>query len=112
MERVNSSKEEKPESPFGEVISHYSQQDAIDDGILVYVGNWGRERVLITSALFAQGYHDQSKRIGLIERGLGMLAKSDPEDSPAMCLRVIEKNKIWVIWNPGHGVTFMMPEDY
>jgi len=108
----DSSKEKLTDPVFGEVISTYTQDQAIDDGFLVFTGNWGDERVLFTSALFAQGYEDAEKRTRLIELGLKHLRQPDKEDTAEMRLRVIEKNKIWVIWNPGYGVTFLQPEDY
>jgi hypothetical protein len=45
-------------------------------------------------------------------RGLGLLKLPDPEDSEYMKLRVIEKDKLWVIWSAGEGFVFMKPEDY
>jgi len=97
---------------FGEVISAYTQDQAIEDGVLVLVGHVGEERVVFTSNLFAEGYEDEVKRKALVQRGLGMLKIPEDEDSRSMRLRVIEEGKIWVIWNPGEGFTFLKPEDY
>jgi len=96
---------------FGEVISVYTQEQAIEDGVLVHTGDCGKQKVLFTSNLFYDGYEDLEKRTALVKRGLEMLAKDDPEDTSYMRLRVIEKDKIWVIWN-AEGITFMKPEDY
>ena len=96
---------------FGEVISVYTQDQAIEDGVLVHTGYCGKERVVFTNNLFHEGYEDLDKRTALIKKGLEMLKKDDPEDTSYMRLRVIEKGKIWVIWN-GDGFTFMKPEDY
>ncbi len=97
---------------FGEVISRYTQDQAIEDGVLVHVGSVGNERVVFTTALFSEGYENEIKRRSLVEKGLELLRKPVPEDSPSMRLRVIEKDKIWVIWNQGEGFTFLMPDDY
>ena len=67
--------------------------------------------MLFTSSLFYDGFEDLHKRTELVKRGLEMLGKDDPEDTSYMRLRVIEKGKIWVIWNT-EGITFMKPEDY
>lgn len=97
---------------FGKVISAYTQNEAIEDGVLVYVGNIGNQRVVLTRTLFDQGYDDGPKRKALVEKGMELLCREDLEDSPDMRLRVIEKGKIWVIWNVGEGFTFLTPEDY
>ena len=97
---------------FGPVISKYTAKDAVEDGIFVEVGSIGKEPVYFTSNLFESGgYEDQDKRISLLNKGLDLLRKEDPEDSDYMRLRVIEKDEIWVVYN-GEGVTFMKPEDY
>jgi hypothetical protein len=51
------------------------------------------------------------KRDALIKKGLNLLAKVDKEDTNYMRLRVVVKDKIWVVLN-GEGITFMKPEDY
>ncbi len=94
-----------------EIISIYTQDQAIEDGVLALVGYLGKQRIVFTSNLLYDGYEDSEKRIALIKKGLELLKKDDPEDSPHMRLRVIEKDKIWVIWN-AEGFTFMKPEDY
>lgn len=98
---------------FNNVISVYTQDQAIKDGILMEVG-WlknGR-RVVFTRNLMESGeYENGLNRIQLIERGMQLLRKSNPEDTDYMKLRVIEKDKIWVIAD-GNGLTFMRPEDY
>lgn len=94
-----------------EVIYTYTREQAIDDGILVPVGKVGNQSVVITSNLFKESYEDEEKRKALVNRGLELLRQPDPEDTSYMKLRVIEKDKIWVIWN-GEGFTFMKPEDY
>lgn len=102
---------EKKNNDEPEVIYAYTREQAIEDGVLVPVGMAGNQSVVFTSNLFADGYEDKDKRIALVNRGLEMLRQPNPEDSEHMKLRVIEKDKIWVIWN-GEGFTFMKPEDY
>jgi hypothetical protein len=97
---------------FGPVISKYTAKDAVEDGIFVEVGSVGEEPVYFTSNLFESGgYKDRDKRISLVNRGLELLKKDDPEDSEYMRLRVIVKGEIWVVYN-GEGITFMKPDDY
>ena len=98
---------------FDNVISSYTQEQAIEDGILVEVGKLtSDQKVVFTRNLFETGgYEEEEPRIHLIERGINLLRKSDPEDTEYMKLRVIEKDRIWVIAD-GNGLTFMRPEDY
>jgi type I site-specific restriction-modification system R (restriction) subunit len=109
---MDAEKNEKEHPIFGKVISAYTQDEAIEDGVLVHVGSIGRQRVVFTRTLFNQGYEDEAKRKALIEMGLELLCRELSEDSPDMRLRVIEKDKIWVIWNVGEGFTFLTPADY
>ncbi len=106
------SKKQNEDSIFGEVISIYTQNQAIEDGVLVLTGYVGKERVVFTRHLFGHGFEDETKRRELVEKGLQMLRVPDPEDSNCMRLRVIEEDRIWVIWNQGEGFTFLAPEDY
>lgn len=109
---METNKSEYEHSVFGKIISSYTQDEAIEDGVLVHVGEIGKQRVIFTRVLFDQGYEDEAKRKALIEQGMELLCREDSEDSPDMRLRVIEKGKIWVIWNVGEGFTFLTPEDY
>ena len=105
--------QENTELIFDNIISTYTQEEAIQDGILVQVGMLASGRpIVFTSHLFdSGGYHDLSRMLELIERGMSLLKMPDPEDSPHMKLRVIEEGRIWVIWN-AEGITFLRPEDY
>ena len=109
------------ESLFNEenVIYQYTQDEAIEDGILVVVGSCGNQRIIFTANLFSdctckdedgKNKVDIEKLRRTIEKGLSLLREPDKEDTNYMRLRVIEKNKIWVIWNT-EGFTFMKPED-
>ena len=93
------------------VISKYTAEDAVRDGVFVHVGCVGKEKIYFTANLFAEGYKDEQKRIDLVNRGLELLRMPDAEDTGYMWLRVIEKNGIWVVRN-GEGYTFMKPEGY
>ena len=85
---MNDSSEQEFQDPvFGEVISRYPQDQAIEDGILVFVGYAGRERVVFTRTLFNEGYEAETLRRTLVEKGLALLRKDDPEDSSTMRLR-------------------------
>lgn len=95
---------------YGEPISVYTKEQAIEDGILIRVGFLSNLKlpVLFTTNLFSD-VKDNYREI--ITRGLDLLNKKDPEDDGFYKLRVIEKDRIWVITNT-EGVTFMKPEDY
>jgi type I site-specific restriction endonuclease len=95
---------------YGEPISVYTTKQAIDDGILVKTGYLQPNNipVLFTSNLFYEVKNDYKN---IINKGLELLKQPNKEDTDYMKLRVIEKNKIWVIAN-AEGVTFMKPEDY
>jgi len=99
------------------IISSYTQEQAIDDGVLVYVGDvicqsGSKARVVFTRALFEDGgYEDKEKRVGLVKTAIEMLNKPDGEDTEYMKLRVIEDGKIWAITD-GNGITILHPDDY
>ena len=100
------------ETWFGPVISKYTAEDAVRDGVFVGVGKCGDLPIYFTSNLYFDGYEGNSGKVeALVRRGLDLLGKRDPEDSDYMKLRVIEKGRIWVVEN-GEGFTFTKPEDY
>lgn len=95
---------------YGEPISVYTLEQALEDGILVKVGELSNPKipVVFTSNLFndvKNHYQD------IIKKGLELLNQKEPEDSEYSRMRIIEKDHIWVIAN-NEGVTFMKPEDY
>lgn len=94
------------------LVSRYTTEDAVRDGVIVPVGyiEPRRDVVFFTSNLL-RDYEDEAARRELIERGLRMLAQPDEEDSAYMRLRVLEKGEAWVIQEHGK-YTFMKPEDY
>ena len=95
---------------FGEVISRYTLDQAIEDGVLMKVGEFAVDHrpIIFTTNLFA----DVKERYQeVIRKGIELLKKPSPEDDEYMKLRVIEKGKIWVVLN-AEGCTFMKPEDY
>ena len=99
------------------IISEYTMEQGIEDGILVEVGEVLEKdgikiRVVFTRALFEEGgYENKARRIALVRKGIELLMDPDSEDTDYMKLRVIEKGEIWVI-HDGNGITFMKPEDY
>ena len=95
-----------------EVIFAYTQAQAIEDGVLIVVGYCGKEKVVFTRALFYDGYEDVQRRRELVMKGLELLKLPDAEDSECMKLRVIEKDKLWLVHSAGEGLVFMRPEDY
>ena len=100
-----------------DVVSVYTRQQAIDDGILVRIPYRRDDRPLdlcFTANLFAAYEEDEDARNELIERGLRLLRQHDPEDLPGVRkLRVIEDGLIWVVEDFIDGpLTYMRPEDY
>jgi type I site-specific restriction-modification system R (restriction) subunit len=94
---------------FEKPISIYSTKQAIKDGFLIKVGELhDKIPIIFTSNLF-RDKQDNYKII--INKGLKLLKMPNDEDSNYMKLRIIEKNKIWVIFN-SEGIIFMRPEDY
>ena len=93
-----------------QLLSIYTQAQAIEDGVLVKCGEIKGIRIIFTANLF-KDYKDDWNRKCLILRGLKMIAKPHPEDTSTVRPRVIEGGKIWVIWD-GDGITFLKPEDY
>jgi nucleoside 2-deoxyribosyltransferase len=95
---------------YGEPISVYTIQNALDDGMLVKVGYLSNLKipVVFTSNLF-NDVKDHYNEI--VKKGLEMLSQKDEEDSEYSKMRIVEESRIWVIAN-SEGVTFMKPEDY
>ena len=92
---------------YGEPISVYTKEQAIEDGILIRVGFLSNLKlpVIFTTNLF-NDVKDNYREI--ITRGLELLNKKDPEDDGYYKLRVIEKDPS-VIAN-SEGVTLVKPE--
>jgi len=98
---------------FGDVISVYTQDQAIRDGILVFVGKLtSGARVVFTRNLFdSEEYNTPEMRLDIMRKGLELLAKPSSEDTSHMKRRVLDEGRVWVIMD-GNGITFMHPEDY
>lgn len=99
------------EELFGQPIFSYTTEEAVEDGVLVPVGSVGPHKVYFTSNLFSEGYDNLQRRTDAVNRGLALLREPDREDTQYMKLRVIEKDKMWVIAESGK-LTYMKPEDY
>ncbi len=95
-----------------EVISAYSTEQAVEDGVLRLVGYVEKsgDFVYFTTNLL-KDYQDEAERRELVQRGLELLRQVSEEDTPCMKLRVIEKGEVWVIQEQGK-LTFMKPRDY
>lgn len=93
------------------VISVYTAKDAVRDGVFIQSGRFAFDPVYFTSNLYNEGYEDDAKRNKIIEKGIELLTRRDPEDSEYLKLRVIEKNRIWIA-HTFEGYTFMKPSDY
>ena len=97
-----------------DVVSVYTAEQAEADGVLVKVGRLveSGDAVYFTANLLAQGYgDDEARRTELIQRGLPVLRQPSDEDTSDMRLRIVERDKTWVVQEHGK-LTFMKPEDY
>jgi len=66
--------------------------------------------VCFTANLLAE-YPDIEKRGAFIRQGFALLNTPDSEGEGYRKLRVVEKDKVWVIWD-GDGITFLRPDNY
>ena len=98
---------------FGEPIHTYTRQQAIEDGVLIHVGdvntNLGTISICFTSNLFSD-YRDETSRRDLIRQAIRLFSQPDEEDDGYRRMRVIDSDT-WVIWD-GDGITLLRPEDY
>ncbi len=106
---------------FGELISEYSLEQAIDDGVLVEVFNYNTKDfvekytngkpVVATAHLFNQ--MSQTALIDLwneyVDWRLNIKETLPEEDQ--MFVTEIEGKNVWVI-EDGQAITMMYPEDY
>lgn len=101
-----------------DIISVYTREDAIRDGVLVRLDVRASGEPLdicFTANLWAVYGADDIHRLRttLIMAGLTRLNQPDPEDLPGVRkLRVIVEDRIWVVWDTDGAITFMRPEDY
>ena len=103
------------EDLFGPPIHIYTRQQAIEDGVLMPVDMANMTDGMSIGVCFTANLHgdyeDADSRRRLIRRGLALLNEPDPEDDEYRRLRVVEEDRVWVIWD-GDGITFLRPEDY
>ena len=101
-----------------DVISVYTREDAIQDGILIRLDVRASGKpldVCFTANLWSDYKVDELRRLRttLIMTGLTRLTEADPEDIPGVRkLRVVVEDRIWVIADTDGAITFMRPEDY
>ncbi|MFA5762392.1 MAG: hypothetical protein WC931_02245 [Bacilli bacterium] len=109
-----------------EIISVYTREQAIDDGMLVETGTAlipttkgiATVSVCLTTNCFVSALlDDEARRAQVMKRALAALLEHDHEDTPYMRLRVLNGNlptgcpTLWVILDHD-GITVMLPEDY
>lgn len=118
-----------PTETFGEPISVYTRAQAIDDGALVDLSQWGREYgfrvpVCMTRALFnlvdidSKGRSTYESTRGRAHDVLtlgslalrGALARKDT--FAEFTVKIGRENQTLYITADGDGVTVMLPEDY
>lgn len=111
FERVDERTLPHYQNELNNFIYRYAARDAVRDGAFVGIGRFAFYPVYFTSNLYNEGYEDDVKRNKLIEKGIELLCRDDPEDTDYLRLRVLDKDRIWVA-QTGEGYTFMKPEDY
>ena len=101
-----------------EIISTYTTEEAVEDGVLVPLGTVGRTPVYATRNCFDRaGLDNPLQRKGVVLEAVDVLNRPDPEDDGFRKLRVLHKgiaadyDCLWVILD-GQGITIMFPEDY
>jgi len=89
---------------FGEPISVYSKEQAVEDGILADFGKIENIGIVFTTNLIQS--LKKTEPLALLRKGLAL--KFERPD-----LKVIYFNgkKVYIDWN-GRDLTFMLPEDY
>lgn len=97
------------------VLTSYSLEQAVLDGILTIIATLGPCPVVINTGLLKErGFDKDSSGLPqFVDEGLKALRVPDKEDGEgpgARRLRVLEK-KLWVIGD-GQTITFLRPEDY
>lgn len=104
------------DKPF-EVISRYTAEDALRDGVFVKLGMIGEVPVYATANCYARaGLDNPVQRRGVVLEAIKALRAPDPEDTDWK-LRVLHKGIaadyecLWVVLND-EGITIMLPEDY
>lgn len=99
-------KEATPEGDefFGEVISFYSKEQAVEDGVLIDFGKFQSRGVVFTPNLI--GSLEKTELLTLLLKGLAMKF-----ERPDLRVETINGKKVYVDWN-GQDLTFMLPEDY
>lgn len=100
------SREEEPESDklFGEVISAYTKEQAIEDGILADFGKFGKAGIVFTANLLSS--FSKEEIVSVLLKGLAL--EFERHD---LKIILVNNKKIYVDWN-GADLTFMLPEDY
>ena len=100
-----------------DIIFKYTKQDAVNDGVIIELGQYGKLPVYVTRNCFdTVGLKDPVICRGIVLEAIDALSKPDPEDDDYRSMRVIHKedadcDSIWVI-HDGEGITIMFPEDY
>ena len=96
------------------VVSSYTLEQAILDGVLVAIGAVGPVPVVFNMECFKSRGYDKKENLADLDKtvraGLEAIKKPDPEDGGTK-LRVLEKDKLWIIFD-GLAITFMRPGNY
>ena len=90
----------------GEVISVYTKEQAIEDGVLFQAGELGGQGIILTTHLVAE-----LPKEALLQAVCAGLAKARTFQGPDLAEFPIGAYRVWVDWN-GQDLTFMFPEDY
>jgi hypothetical protein len=91
---------------FGEPISIYTREQAIEDGVLMNCGAFNGRSVVLTANLIAS--LDKHELVSAFAEGL---RKGLALEEPDLVSFMIGETKVWVDF-VGNDLTIMLPEDY
>jgi len=89
-----------------EIISIYTKEQAIEDGVLVDFGVFGGRNIVFTSNLI-----QALEKVEIIVALIDGLAAAEKFVGPDLKELIIGSKRVWVDY-VGHDLTFMLPEDY
>lgn len=92
---------------FGEPISVYSKDQAIEDGYLADIGSFDGRQIVFTQSLIAK--FSKFDLLSFLVRGLEKISNDETDEN----LFVFNLGEL-VVWvsRDSQALTFMLPEDY
>jgi len=93
------------------IISKYTRQQAVNDGLLVQIHNWGDKPVMATTHLQADFTWAEMFDIWLEFRAWKKDVEPNLPEEKKLFVTVKKDKKIWII-EDAESYTLMYPEDY